>query len=323
MTTIHDASATAALRRLNQSAGPRVDAKELMKAIRTGTADRDAHGATSEWRDFKAWTKSHQDRLTPAAKKLMGVYDHFAGAARAQHQSGFTANQSTKMFDAMGKVAHAESAPRPSPAPTLPPGAARPGEAPRHQLGRLNHFFKRQAFDATWNPRGPRASGNCAVCSIAMAAQAFGKEPGRFAAMGRKGVQPSIDWMAQQMGKKHLPNQPHNFGSTSVAQVEKGARNVGLHTRHINPTSRDLGPLDAALKKGQMVVLTGSAGATYRKAMGHDFADPHSILVMGKTHDGRFVVADPLSRHGNRALSRAEMASFMAGHVAGGTAVWP
>ncbi len=324
MTTIHhDASAMAALRRLNQTAGAKVDAKELLHAIRTGTADHDGHAASSEWKDFHDWAKTHADKLTPAAKKLIGVYDHFAASARAHHQSGLTTAQSTKMFDSMGNVARAESAPKPPPASHLPIGAPRPHETPKHQLGRMNPYFKRQAYDPTWNPKGPSKSGNCAVCSLAMAAQAFGKEPARFAAMGRNGVQPSIDWMAHQMGKSHLPGQPHNFGSTWVAQVEKGARHVGLHTHHINPTAHNLGPLDDSLKKGQMVVLTGAAGPNYRKAMGHDFSDPHSILVMGKTNDGRYVVADPLSRHGTRALTRAEMASFLAHHVAGGTAVWP
>lgn len=323
MTTIHhDASAMAALRRLNQSAGPKVDAKELLHAIRTGTADHDGHAASSEWRDFHQWAQQHQAQLTPAAKKVMGVYDHFAAVAKSHGQAGLTDSQSTKMFDAMGNVARAEGTP-PPPVSNLPIGAARPHETAKHQLGRLNRFFKRQAYDPTWNPSGPSKSGNCAVCSVAMAAEAFGKEPARFAAMGRKGVQPSIDWMAHQMGKSHLPGQPHNFGATTVAQVEKGARHVGLHTHHINPTAHNLSPLDASLKKGQMVVLTGAAGPNYRKAIGHDFADPHSILVMGKTADGRYVVADPLSRHGSRALSRAEMASFLAHHVAGGTAVWP
>lgn len=328
MTTIHDASAMAAIRRLKQTAGAQIDAKELLHAIRTGTADRDGRAASTEWKDFHRFAKAHGDELTPAAKKLMGVYDSFANAARTRDQSGLTLEQMKKMFGSMGQVAAAEGVrpPPPSPAPPsrLPVGGARPNESAKHQLARLNPFFKRQAYDATWNPTGPSRSGNCAVCSLAMAAEAFGKEPSRFAAMGRKGVQPSIDWMARKMGKSPVSEkEPHNFGSTSVAQVEKGARNVGLNTRHINPTSNDLSPLDKALGKGQMVVLTGGAGRTYREAMGHDFSEPHSILVMGKTNDGRYVVADPLSRRGNRALTRAEMASFMRQHVAGGTAVWP
>lgn len=319
--SVHDASAMAALRRLNQTAGAHVDAKELMHAIQTGTADHDGQAAGREWKDFHHWAQTHQAKLTPAAKKLMGVYDHFAASARAHGQAGLTDAQSSRMLDQMAKVAGAEKAKPPATSGAV--GAARPGETTKHQLGRLNRYFKRQARDATWNPTGPLASGNCAVCSLAMAAQAFGKEPPRFAAEGRKGVQPSIDWMAHQMGKSHLPGQPHNFGATTVPQVEKGAHHVGLHTKHIRPTSHDLSPLDGALKKGQMVVLTGAAGPAYRHAVGHSFAGAHSILVMGKTNDGHYVVADPLSRHGTRALTAAQLKNFMAHAVTGGTAVWP
>jgi hypothetical protein len=59
-----------------------------------------------------------------------------------------------------------------------------------------------------------------------------------------------------------------------------------------------------------MMVLNGEAGRRYRNRVGHDFTGGHSILVMGKTKDGRYLVADPLSRRGPLKLTAEELRSF-------------
>jgi hypothetical protein len=158
-----------------------------------------------------------------------------------------------------------------------------------------------------------------------MAVDALGKEPEKFRKMGKEGIQPSIDWMAGKMGKKPLPGQPHNFGPTGLGQAETGAHAVGLHYGRISPTSRNLGPLDSALAKGRMVVLTahlGPGSATYRHAV-YNYQGPHGILIMGRTNNGKYLVADPLSRTGVRALDKATVESFLTYPDEGGLAVWP
>ena len=169
-------------------------------------------------------------------------------------------------------------------------------------------FFKTQ-FRSKYNPTGPLRSNNCGPASLAMAVDAFGLEP--------KGLEPeqSIDRV-----RKLMTGNTDDSDPTSDAERERGARRAGLHAEHLNGP----GSIDAQLAKGHMITLTGRPIGAYRTAFPHysDFTGFHSILVVGKTKDGRYIVNDPLSHYGPRTMTRAQLSAFWSHGGGSGTAVW-
>jgi hypothetical protein len=152
-----------------------------------------------------------------------------------------------------------------------------------------------------------------------MAAESFGVEPKRFDKPGHVMDQKSIARTAHHMpGKsdvkvvrrdgKLVRIHTGDFKSTKASQVRAGAKELGLHAAFRYECS--MARLDKALAKGHMMVLAGEAGPKYRARVGHTFSGGHAILVMGKTSDGRYLVADPLSRKGPLKLTAEELRSF-------------
>jgi LysM repeat protein len=317
----HDASAQAALRTLAQQGGSSFDAGELARTIDVGTADADGQAAGREYADFAQWAQTNASHLTAGAKQVMSIYARVARQAQAAHQSGLTAAQRTNMFAEMKQVSEPVA---PPPPPTPQPGTPRNAkEWQARALADPNHLFKRQVRDSNWNSESdaPRRSGNCGIASLAMAVEAYGLEKGGLDAPRHAKDQDTIDLVARAMPHKtDLVNGRHthnwltngplakNGTGTYPSQVAAAATKLGLTPKYVRNAT--LSDLDAALAKGHMMELGGKPGTKWANAMGYHFHGGHSVLVMGKTPDGRYLVMDPLTTKGPMKLTADQVKSF-------------
>jgi DNA gyrase inhibitor GyrI len=104
MNNVKDAGATRELARLSATPG-RVSGREMMNAIRRGVGDFDGKSATDEFKQFADWAKANPSKLSPAAKRVMDVYEKYAKAAQAQGQSGIALQDYRRMLREMSHAA--------------------------------------------------------------------------------------------------------------------------------------------------------------------------------------------------------------------------
>ena len=314
----------AALRKLEQQGGSRIDAAELARAIDVGTADHDSQAAGREFADLAQWAKKNDSQLTPGAKQVMAIYARAARQSQASHQSGMSVSERTKMLAEMKQVREPTAHPGPSPFPSPSPGTPRNArEWQARAMTNPNHLFKRQVRDAKWNTdsEAPLRSGNCGIASLAMAVEAYGLEKGGLDTPRHSKDQDTIDLVAHAMpAKTDLVNGHHthnwktngplskNGTGTFPSQITAAAKKLGLTSKYV--ARAKLSDLDAALAKGHMMELAGKPGTQWARAMGYDFHGGHSVLVMGKTPDGRYLVMDPLSRKGPVKLTADQVRSY-------------
>lgn len=102
-----DASADAALQKLDQQPGP-ISGQDMAKAIKTGTEDLDGQGANQEYNQFKDWVTQNGDKMSPEAKEVWNVYDAAAKKAQAKGQTGIDQGDYKKMCDDMTKAANTD-----------------------------------------------------------------------------------------------------------------------------------------------------------------------------------------------------------------------
>ncbi len=192
--------------------------------------------------------------------------------------------------------------------PSRPPSKPAAGSDQARAVADPKSIFKTQ-YRSPYNPTGPLRSANCGPTSLAMAIKAFGLEP--------SGLTPeqSID-----RARKLMTGNTDDHDPTNDRERERGARAAGLQARHLSSMTH----LDAELAAGHMVTVTGDPGAAYQKVFAHyaQFKGLHSILVVGKASDGRYVVADPVSHSGPRLMTKQQLQSFWADGGGSGTAVW-
>lgn len=192
-----------------------------------------------------------------------------------------------------------------------------------------NAFFKHQLHRSRWNKDGPYSSGTCAPTSLAMAARVFGKEPAGLS------IEQAI----------HRARSSYGVSSDSVGtnryQIRTGAQALGLSVAGLDTrlsVSSMRSRLDGHLAKKRVVVLEGQSGldgpsTTYQKAFNRAYAAAglsatytfdgrHSVLLLGKQADGKYVVLDPISEVGALALTAAELEDFFARWGGTGNAVW-
>jgi hypothetical protein len=99
-----DDSASAAVEELNQKKGP-ISGEDMQKAIEKGAGDADGQAAGKEYEQFAAWAKQNPDKLSPEAKDVLGIYQQYASAAKAQGQTGISQGDWNKMMGEMKTAA--------------------------------------------------------------------------------------------------------------------------------------------------------------------------------------------------------------------------
>ncbi|WP_224366018.1 hypothetical protein [Hyalangium versicolor] len=100
MNGVRDASATKALADLSHVRG-HVSGRQMLNAIRKGVGDFDGKSATDEFKQFADWAKTHSNKLSPEAKKVLATYEKYAKAAQAHGDSGIALNDYRKMLREM------------------------------------------------------------------------------------------------------------------------------------------------------------------------------------------------------------------------------
>ena len=104
---------------------------------------------------------------------------------------------------------------------------------------------------------------------------------------------------------------------TNLTAMERGAEGGGLSNA---AAARGWADFDAALNAGKAVVVEGNISGSWRtvfanhasEAPGHyqGGGNGHFLSVLGKTDDGRYLVADPMFTGGTVAMTRDELAVF-------------
>lgn len=327
-----DLSAQRALRQLEETAGPTISARELMRAIDRGTRDHDRNMASGELREFARWTQAHADQLTDGAKQVMALYAKAGEKAAARDQTGLSESDRAKLLHRMALVNEGSTSPTPPsvppPPPAAPPTAGERDRTPdtakewqREAMRNPAQIFKRQVADRRWNrdPDAPSSSGHCAIATLAMAVESYGLERKGLNKPGHVRDQDSIDDVARRMPDKFMVKK--NGGNTWYSRTSEGAK-AGTYAYQMAAAAKRMGleerqhsgismkEIDRALERGHMICLAGEAGAKFRSAQGHTYGDGHSVLVMGKTADGHYLVCDPLSKKGPTRLTREQLASY-------------
>jgi Peptidase_C39 like family len=160
-----------------------------------------------------------------------------------------------------------------------------------------NAFFKMQFKDKTYNPTGPNSSSNCGPASLAMALAALGKEPLELT------IQKSIDHASDLMERKK------DASSSTWAELEKGVKRAGGTPENV----KSWDALNQQLDKGNPVILNGY----YQKSWRNLFPDrtgngkvAHLNVLLGKTSDGKYIVADPMHTGGTVAMTKDNLSAF-------------
>lgn len=239
---LRDASARAALGRLEKTAGAEVSAAELNRALKAGTADKDAQFTNKEFKDFSAWALRNAGRLTDGAKQVMALYTKAAGAAGGKPLSP---EKYSKLMAQLGAVKEAPSTTPPEPKPKSKSVNDHPGS-----------WFISQVKSRKFNSREDDGSGNCGPTSLTMIAKAFGKVHG-----GPGQMDAAIEHTRRD--KMHAGTN-ENYG-TAISQIKNGAKAYGLETHsqvgHGETVKRRLDDtidhIKANLGKGRPVIVHG------------------------------------------------------------------
>lgn len=235
---VHDASARAALRKLEKTAGAEVSADELRRAITAGTADKDGQFTNKEFKQYADWALRNAGRLSDGAEQVMAIYRK---AAKAAHGKPLSSDEYKKVMSELAAVAD----------PKAPP------KEDASVLDHPNRWFISQTKTRKYNSREDDGSGNCGPTCLTMAAKAFGKVNG-----GAWKMDQAIEHSRR---KAMHAGRDEDYG-TSIYQIKHGAEeHYGLKaklqhghgsnvTRKLNDT---IDHIKANLEKGRPVIVHG------------------------------------------------------------------
>ncbi len=174
-----------------------------------------------------------------------------------------------------------------------------------------NSFFKLQYRNPTYNSSGPDFSSNCGPASLAMIRQMFGMEQANIS------DETSIDHARYLMlgysnGTSQgvtVLNQDGNL--TSFDNVKNGIINSGGTTEEL----RGWDNLDRSLAAGKPVINYGTLTDPWRQQfpsrVGSGWGG-HWNAILGKTSDGKYIVADPMHEGGTVAMTKTQLSVFNA-----------
>jgi hypothetical protein len=130
---------------------------------------------------------------------------------------------------------------------------------------------------------------NCGPASLAIVLKALGLEPSGI------GEQASINRAAELMGLN-----PTNHPDASDVDIERGIQNAGGTWIHVGMGSTDQrwNTLNEALANQNPVIAFGEANPGWWSQIGYTNirSVKHVIAILGRTSNGNYIVAEPLSR---------------------------
>lgn len=182
-----------------------------------------------------------------------------------------------------------------------------------NQEGNTEYF---QSFNANAKPYG---ANDCGPTSAVMALSALGLTEHPTAAEAPH----AIDAMRDSIFKRNTAKSD----TMGMYAVEQGLKAYGADTKTlvVNKATKDgqgLEAIDAALAAGHPVILGGTPSEAWAKQLNKtgDYLDMgasgtgsfgHFVTVLGKTADGKYLLADPLSKQGTIEVSAAQVGTFL------------
>ena len=174
-----------------------------------------------------------------------------------------------------------------------------------------NAFFKVQYQNTPYNLSGPLFSSNCGPASLAMIRQMFGLEQANIS------DETSIDHARYLMlgysngTSQGVPVLNQDSVLTDFPNVINGIRNSGGRPEELTGWDN----LDRSLNAGKPVVNIGSLTDAWRgqfpsPSMVGTGSGGHWNAILGKTSDGKYIVADPMYRSGTVAMTRSQLSVF-------------
>ncbi|MBL8951051.1 MAG: peptidoglycan-binding protein [Myxococcaceae bacterium] len=170
-----------------------------------------------------------------------------------------------------------------------------------------------QSFNTLKKPFG---ANDCGPTSVLMALSALGlaAHPDAQAApyaidAVRDAILGASNW-STKMGFDNLKRGIEAFGGAATT----------LSLAGVNKQGAGLGAVDAALARGNPVILGGVPGNAWAKALGAaNYLDMgngnatfnHFVAVLGRTSDGKYIVGDPLSSKGALEVTAAQLGTFL------------
>lgn len=202
------------------------------------------------------------------------------------------------------------------------------GKAPT-TVEQANRSFITQYQNDTYNRESPNSwSNNCGPTSLAMVLKVNGKMP-----EGLTNEQ-QIDYARGRMYPKLAKTDGKDVTLPSgetvrVLDIDKMLTNVtsataGMKGGGLEGASHQKGwaAFDDALYAGKSLVVEGNISSTYKAAFKDEAAatggsyqgggNGHFMAVLGKTSDGKYLVADPMFSGGTVEMTRDELANFFA-----------
>ncbi|MBL1177207.1 hypothetical protein [Pantanalinema sp. GBBB05] len=187
--------------------------------------------------------------------------------------------------------------------PSLLPTSAKQAEA----------FFKLQFKHSKYNPTGPSYSNNCGPASLAMLIKTLGLEPPGIS------IETSIDHARYLM----FPDDPNFSEKEGVRVLNRdsaytGDGNMRVGIQRAGGRAEEYSTwndLDHSLMEGKPLVANGRISSKWRDQFpeptlygsGGDF---HYIAVLGKTPNGKYIVADPMYKGGPVEMTKNQLAVF-------------
>ncbi|MBE9097258.1 glycoside hydrolase family protein [Tychonema sp. LEGE 07203] len=165
-------------------------------------------------------------------------------------------------------------------------------------------FFKNQFHQDPGLAAPP--SNNCGPASLAIVLKALGLEPNGI------GEQASINRAAELMGLN-----PTNHPNASDVDIERGIQNAGgtWIDVGIGSTDQRWNTLNEALANQNPVIAFGNANPEWWSQIGYDNGRSvnHVIAILGRTSNGNYIVADPLSSRAVE-VSQTTLSKFFSIH---------
>jgi len=170
-------------------------------------------------------------------------------------------------------------------------------------------FFKLQYSNQKYNLDGPNSSTNCGPASLAMVLKTLGREPVNIS------TETSIDYARYLMfgysngTRQGVPVLDQDTVWTNFDQVKAGIQKAGGTPEQL--TGWDA--LDRSLNAGKPVISFGNLTNAWRQQFPNRVGSGsggHWNAILGKTSDGKYIVADPMHEGGAVAMTKNQLAVF-------------
>ncbi|RKG91144.1 peptidoglycan-binding protein [Corallococcus terminator] len=172
-------------------------------------------------------------------------------------------------------------------------------------------------FTSQYNPNGPRGSTNCGPASLAMSLAYTGHMPPGLTkeqqvdharALMSPRRESEFTFVKASDGTR-VPMLDRDHDLTGGTMVADGIKNAGLTSRY----GQGWESLDQQLAAGNPVIANGATHAAWRSQFPERMGNGdigHLNAILGKTPEGKYLVADPLHTGGPVAMTRQQLSVF-------------